>query len=184
MNSDSERDEAITEAITEARIAGTSSRALAKRYQMTSRDIEAAVDRRLDYELDDRMKLRSVKLDLARIERLFEFFFSMATTGGKDGSDAVAVSAGTLCCKLLERKALFTGTEASPTARVDIYQIRPPDAPTSYQKITDVLLSLKHDHANGGDGDALTPPTAPSGADDPDHEPIATDGGNMSAIMP
>src|SRR5262249_59484626 len=98
---DSERDEAITE----ARISGTSSRALVKRYpEMTSRDIEAAVDRRLDYELDDRMKLRSVKLDLARIERLFEFFFEMATKGERDVD---AVSAGKLCCKLFESKALL-----------------------------------------------------------------------------
>src|SRR5262245_2558213 len=145
MDSDSERDEAITE----ARIAGTSSRALAKRYQMTSRDIEAAVDRRLDYELDDRMKLRSVKLDLARIERLFEFFFSMATTGERD---VVAVSAGTLCCKLLERKALFMGPEAPLQGRVDVYQIRPPDAPSSYQRITDALLALKHGPNANGDG--------------------------------
>src|SRR5262249_5241488 len=143
---DSERDEAITE----ARISGTSSRALVKRYpEMTSRDIEAAVDRRLDYELDDRMKLRSVKLDLARIERLFEFFFAMATTGERD---VVAVSAGTLCCKLLERKALFTGTEAPLQGRVDVYQVEQHQQPSSYQKITDVLMALKYSGHPSGDG--------------------------------
>lgn len=151
MDSDSERDEAITE----ARISGTSSRALATRYQTTSREIEAAVDRRFDYELDDRMKLRSVKLDLARIERLFEFFFKMATTGERD---VIAVSAGTLCCKLLERKALFTGTEAPLQGRVDVYQVEQHQQPSGYQKITDALLALKYSGRSNGDGAAASDP--------------------------
>jgi len=136
MDSDSDRDEAITE----ARISGTSTRALAKRYpEMTSRDIEAAVDRRLDYELDDRMKLRSVKLDLARIERLFEFFFEMATKGERD---VVAVSAGTLCCKLLERKALFTGTEAPLQSRVDVYAVEHERQPSSHEQIKRAIFAV------------------------------------------
>jgi hypothetical protein len=162
MDSDSERDEAITE----QRIAGTSTRALAKRYDCTSREVEEAVDRRFDFELNDRMKLRSVKLDLARIERLFEFFFSIATTGDRD---VVAVSAGTLCCKLLERKALFMGTEAPLQGRVDVYQIRPPDAPSSYQRITETLMSLKYG-PNAPNGD---------GATDVPAVPDATNGGSL-----
>lgn len=154
MDSDNERDEQITE----QRIAGTSSRALAKRYACTSREVEEAVDRRFDFELDDRMKLRSVKLDLARIERLFEFFFAMATTGERD---VVAVSAGTLCCKLLERKALFTGTEAPLQSRVDVYAVEQHQQPSSYQKITDALMSLKYD-SNGRDGAAAPSDPVPS----------------------
>ena len=131
MNSDSERDEAITQ----ARISGTSSRAIAKRYDCTSREVEEAIDRRFDYELDDKMRLRSVKLDLARIERLFEIFFDRAV---KDKD----VSAGTLCCKLLERKALFTGTEAPLQSRIDVRAIEQTQRPTQHQRIKDAIMRV------------------------------------------
>ena len=91
-----ERDESITE----ARIAGTSTRALAKLHGCTSREVEAAVDRRLDFEVDQKLRLRAIRLDLVRIETLMAPFFERAV---KDKDCA----AGTLCCKLLERRALL-----------------------------------------------------------------------------
>lgn len=91
MDSD-ERDEAITA----ARIAGTSSRALAKQYSCSNREIEEAVDRRLSYELDQRQRLRLVKLSVGRIETLMSSFYERAV---KDKD----VSAGVLLCKLEER---------------------------------------------------------------------------------
>src|SRR5262245_21335315 len=91
MDHDSVRDEAITE----ARIAGTSARALAKVHGCTSSDIEAAVDRRLDYGITNDLRLRLVKLNVERLEQLMAPFFEWAV---KDRD----VAAGTLCYKLAE----------------------------------------------------------------------------------
>jgi len=96
MGHDDERDEAITE----ARITGVSTRALAKLHRCSSREVEAAVDRRLDFEVDQKLRLRAIRLDLVRIETLMAPFFERAV---KDKDCA----AGTLCCKLLERRALL-----------------------------------------------------------------------------
>jgi len=160
---DNERDEAITE----ARIAGTSTRALAKLHNCTGREIEEAVDRRLDYDLDGRQKLRLVKLSVGRIEALMTTFYERAV---KDKD----VAAGTLCCRLEERLSLLLGLDHPAQSRVNIYAVEQQQKPSQYAQITAALMSLKYPNGRPGDGDALAPPTAPSGADDPDREPIAT----------
>jgi len=159
---DDERDEDIVT----ARISGTSTRALAKLHNCSNGEIEAAVDRRLSYELNDRQRLRLVKLSLGRIEALISPFFEKAVRD-KD------VQAGTLVCKLEERLSLLLGLDHPVQARVDVYAVEQRQQPSSYAKITEVLMSLKHGShwqpPSDGNGAALAPATAPSGADDPDH---------------
>ena len=162
MDQNDERDESITE----ARISGTSTRALAKLHGCTGREIEEAVDRRLSFELDGRQKLRQVKLSLGRIESLMVAFYEKAV---KDND----VQAGTLCCKLEERLSMLLGLDQPLQSRVDVYQVEQQQKPTQFDRITSALMSLKYPNGRpNGDGDA--PPTAPSAADDPDREPIAT----------
>ena len=127
MDSDDQRDEAIAEAITDQRVAGVSSTVLAKRYKMTSREIEAAVDRRFDYALDNDMRLRQVKLNVARLEALMAPFFERAV---KDKD----VAAGTLCCKLAERLSLLLGLDQPSQSRVDVYAYQAQQQPKSYER--------------------------------------------------
>jgi hypothetical protein len=126
-----ERDEAIAE----ARISGTSSRALAKQYGCTNREIEEAIDRRLSYELDNRQKLRLVKLSLGRIEALILPFFEKAV---KDKD----VAAGTLCCKLEERLSLLLGLDSPTAQRVDVYQVEEQRRPSQHELIRDAVMTL------------------------------------------
>src|SRR5215831_5044403 len=150
--------------ILEERIAGKSVVAIAELYQCTTSEVDAAIDRRLSFALDNNMRLRAIKLDVARLEALMVPFFERATKGDCDVS---AVAAGTLCCKLLERRSLLLGLDQPTQSRVDVYQIPSPNAPSSYQKITDVLLSLKYGptgRPNGGDAPSVAP-------DDPEPEP-------------
>jgi|SRR5262245_42209817 len=140
MADDSERDEQITE----QRIAGASVRALAKQYGCSGREVEAAIDRRLDFTLDNLALLRAVKVSVARCERLLMVFIEKALKGDSQ--------AGLLCVKIEERLALLLGTERSRSnvQRVDVYQIEQQQQPSSYEKITRVLMSLKH--GPNGDG--------------------------------
>ena len=135
--------------IVEQRIAGESARALAKQYGCSSSEVEAAVDRRLDYEINNDMRLRAIKLDVARLDALTAPFFERAI---KDRD----VAAGTLCVKILERRALLLGLD-SPT-RVDVVQLQAQQQPSSYEKIKAAIMALKS--ANGqqpNDGDGSPP---------------------------
>jgi|SRR6516162_1109774 hypothetical protein len=147
MDRDDDRDESITE----ARITGTSTRALAKLHRCTSREVEEAIDRRLDYEVDNRMRLRAVKLSAARLDALRVPFFEKAMKG-----DA---QAGLLCVKIEERLALLFGLDQSPTARVDVYQVQAAEQPSSFEKIREAIYSVARG-GNGGDGAVplLSPP--------------------------
>src|SRR5262249_23302695 len=120
MGQDDERDEQITE----ARISGTSTRALAKLHGCSSREVEAAVDRRLDYTLDNRQRMRLGKLSVERIGALMKPFYERAVRD-KD------CAAGTLCVKLEERLSLLLGLDQPIQSRVDVYQVQAEEQPSS-----------------------------------------------------
>jgi len=144
----SERDER-DEAIVSARIEGTSTRALATRFGCTGREIEEAIDRRLNYELDARQKLRLIKLSVGRIEALLALFFERAT---KDKD----VSAGTLCCKLEERLSMLLGLDVPLQSRVDIYAVERQQGPTEHNEIKAAIMRMarpeRYASADGIDG--------------------------------
>jgi hypothetical protein len=129
-----ERDESITA----ARIAGQSVRALARQYGCSRREIEEAIERRLDYTIDNAMRLKAIKLDVARLEALMLPFFIRATRD-KD------VPSGTLCCKLLERRALLLGLD-SPT-RVDVVRLQVAEQPRSFDRIREAVFAVARRNA-------------------------------------
>src|SRR5262245_13991165 len=169
MDSD-ERDEAITA----ARIAGTSSRALAKQYSCSNREIEEAVDRRLSYELDQRQRLRLVKLSVGRIETLMSSFYERAV---KDKD----VSAGVLLCKLEERLAMRLALDASTTQRVDVYQVTAAEQPKSFDRIRQAIYRVARGpdwHPNDGngaprEGGGAVAVLSPPGDDEPSIDTLA-----------
>jgi hypothetical protein len=137
---DDDRDDLILE----GRLAGRSVPAIAKQYRCASSEVEAVIDRRLNFALDNDMRLKAIKLDVARLEALMLPFFERAT---KDRD----VAAGTLCVKILERRALLLGLD-SPV-RIDVTQVQAQEAPTRHDRIKAALMSLKYG-PNGGNGDA------------------------------
>jgi hypothetical protein len=119
----------------EERLAGRSVVAIAKQYRCTTSDVDALIDRRLNYNLNNEMRLRCIKLDCERLEALMLPFFERAT---KDRD----VAAGTLCCKLLERRALLLGLDQPTQSRLDVYQIPPRDAVSSHEKIRRTIMEF------------------------------------------
>jgi hypothetical protein len=147
---DDDRDDLILE----GRLAGRSVPAIAKQYRCASSEVEAVIDRRLNFALDNDMRLKAIKLDVARLEGLMQPFYERAT---KDRD----VAAGTLCVKILERRALLLGLD-SPV-RIDVTQVEVPNAPTRHEKIREALMNLKYRNGSQSAVDALSD----SGGDKP-----------------
>lgn len=123
------------DAMLEERLSGRSVPAIAKQYRCATSEVDAVIDRRLNYNLTKDMRLHCIKLDCERLEALMIPFFERAT---KDRD----VAAGTLCCKLLERRALLLGLDQPTQSRVDVYQIPPPDAVSSHEKIRRTIMEF------------------------------------------
>ena len=155
--------------ITEARIAGTSTRALAKQHGCSSREVEEAVDRRLDYQLDNQMRLRLVKLNVERLEQLMAPFFERAV---KDKD----VAAGTLCCKLAERLSLLLGLEQPVQSRIDVYQVTAAAQLKSFERIKQAVYRVARGpdwHPNDGNG---SPPDGAPALEEPAADQVQSDG--------
>jgi hypothetical protein len=135
------------ESIVEARIAGTSTRALAKLHHISSGEVEAAVDRRLDYTLDHRQRMRLVKLSVERISALMKPFYERAIQD-KD------CAAGSLCVKLEERLSLLLGLDVPLQARVDVYQVQAEAEPSSFERLHEMITRIGRQgrEGNGADG--------------------------------
>jgi hypothetical protein len=133
--------------ILEGRLAGRSVPAIARQHHCAIAEVEAIIDRRLNFSLDNDMRLKAIKLDMTRLEALMAPFFERAV---RDRD----VPAGTLCVKILERRALLLGLD-SPV-RIDVTQVELQQVPTQYEKIKAALFALKY--RNGDAGAALSPP--------------------------
>jgi predicted DNA-binding ribbon-helix-helix protein len=127
---DDDRDDLILE----GRLAGRSVPAIARQHHCAIAEVEAIINRRLNFALDNDMRLKAIKLDVTRLEALMAPFFERAT---KDRD----VAAGTLVVKILERRALLLGLD-SPV-RIDVTQVEAQEAPTRHEKIKAALLALK-----------------------------------------
>ena len=114
--------------ILEERIAGKSVVVIAEQYECTTSEVDAAIDRRLNFALDNDMRLKAVKLDVARLEGLMQPFYERAT---KDKD----VPSGVLCVKILERRALLLGLDQPTQSRVDVYQVEQRKQPSQYEQI-------------------------------------------------
>jgi|SRR5215831_18199872 len=153
-----ERDEQIVS----ARIAGESTRALAKQYGCSSHEIEDAVERRLGYKLDNKLRTMFVKLNVERIEALMKPFFERAILD-KD------VAAGTLCCKLAERLSLLLGLDQNPTQRVDVYQVTAEQEPSSFDRLHEMILRIGRQGRSGNGADGAVSVLSNSGDEEPSH---------------
>jgi len=144
-------------AMLEERLSGRSVQIIARQHHCAIDEVEAVIDRRLGGEINNVMRLKAIKLDVARLEGLMQPFYERAT---KDKD----VAAGTLCVKILERRALLLGLD-SPT-RVDIVQMQAEQQVPRHEKIRQVIMNLRigdgqqssdgnGQQPNGGDGSPL-----------------------------
>ena len=121
-----ERDERVAEALE----SGRSLRMVRREFSLTQSDLDAALERL--WPVDNQARLRMIKGDLGRLDKLAQVFFEKAL-GGDVQSGAVAV-------KIWERKHALLGLD-SPT-RIDL-QVQPAAAPTRHELISAAIMRLR-----------------------------------------
>jgi hypothetical protein len=151
------------DAMVEERLSGRSVQIIARQHHCAIDEVEAVIDRRLGGEINNVMRLKAIKLDVARLEGLMQPFYERAT---KDRD----VAAGTLCVKILERRALLLGLD-SPT-RVDIVQMQAEQQVPRHEKIRQVIMNLRigDGQPNNGNGQPLDDDSAVDALSPPNHD--------------
>jgi hypothetical protein len=145
-----ERDEAVAEAI----ISGRSLRAVRREFSLSAAELDAVLERM--WPLDTAARLRTIRSDLGRLDRLIEVFFTKACGGD--------VHSGMLVVKAWERKAGLLGLDA--VQRIDLQIMNEPkEAKQGFDQVYDVIMRLARPdwQPNGGDGDQLDEPPASDG---------------------
>ena len=136
-----QRDDAIVGAL----VAGRSVRVVQKEFSLTVAELDAALER--CFPLDNAARLRMIRGDLSRLDRLIEKFYLKAIAGDGD------VHSGLLTVKAWERKAELLGLDA--VQRIDLQIINPPQQVPRHEKIAEVIMRLTGcdgQQPNGGDG--------------------------------
>ena len=149
-----QRDDAIVGAL----VAGRSVRVVQREFSLTVAELDAALER--CFPLDNAARLRMIRGDLSRLDRLIEKFYVKAITGNGD------VHSGLLTVKAWERKAELLGLDA--VQRIDLQIINPPKAPPRHELIWEAIERLTgRQLPNDGNGrpvdddgavDTLSPP--------------------------
>jgi hypothetical protein len=142
--------DAEDDAVLEQRLAGKSTRAIGRELKLTVGQVDAILDRVLPA-VDNPARLRAIALDLHRLDGLLETFYKRAIAGD--------VNSGTLCVKIIERRAFALGLDA-PT-KLDVISIQAQKTPTGHQKIFEAIMRVKYGpqwKPGDGDGSIEQPP--------------------------
>src|SRR5262249_38071222 len=113
-----QRDEQIVEAL----VAGRSVRVVQREFSLTFTELDQALER--CFPLDTAARLRTIRGDLSRLDRLIEKFYLKAIAGDGD------VNSATLVVKAWERKAALLGLDA--VQRIDLQIVQQPQQETQH----------------------------------------------------
>ena len=123
-----QRDEAIVGAL----VAGRSVRVIQREFSLTVVELDQALER--CFPLDVSARLRTIRGDLSRLDRLIEKFYLKAMAGDGD------VNSAALVVKAWERKAELLGLDA--VQRIDLQIINPPQQVPRHERIREAIMRL------------------------------------------
>jgi hypothetical protein len=143
-----ERDD---EAIIAALLSGLTLRQCRKRFGLSEAEIDAIIERA--WPLDSAFRIRTVRLDCGKLERLIDEFSRRALA--EDGQ--VSASFAAIAIKALERKHDLTG--ANTAQRIDLQILsQPAEHVDDHEKIREAIFSLARSGESAvdvlSDGDA------------------------------
>ena len=121
-----QRDEHVAQAI----VSGQSLRMVRKEFGLSIAELDAVLERL--WPIDAQARLRLIKRDVGRIDRLLEVFFERSLRGD--------VQSGLLTVRIWERLHELLGMNSA--AKIEIVQA-PSEAPTRYEKITEAIMRLR-----------------------------------------
>jgi len=120
-------DDAIAEALT----AGRSLRAVRKEFGLSTAELDGALERL--WPIDAVARLRMIKSDLGKLDRLTQVFYEKALAG--------CIQSGLLTVRIWERKHELLGMNAA--AKFEVVTA-PPQAESRHDKIRRVFWELQH----------------------------------------
>ena len=147
-----ERDERVAEALE----SGRSLRMVRREFSLTQSDLDAALERL--WPVDNQARLRMIKGDLGKLDKLAEVFFAKALGGD--------VQSGAVTVKIWERKHALLGLD-SPT-RIDL-QVQPQQAPSRHELITQAVMRLRGKPVDGNGSPDAVDALSDSGDKEPSH---------------
>lgn len=121
-----ERDAQVEAAITD----GKSLRLVKRQFSLTEAELDGILERL--WPLSTEARLRTIKHDVACLQRLIEKFYEKALAGD--------VNSGVLCVRAWERKAAMLGLDAAQ--RIDLQVIRAPEHKSSHEKIKEAINQM------------------------------------------
>jgi hypothetical protein len=131
-----ERDEAVAEAL----VAGQSVRVVQKQFGLTTAELDAALERL--WPIDSAARVRVIKRDVGRLDKLTEVFYGKALAGD--------VPSGLLTVKIWERLHELLGLDAAQ--RVDLQIVSQPAEVPSFEKLHEMVLRIgRQKDGNGAD---------------------------------
>jgi hypothetical protein len=142
-----QRDDAIVGAL----VAGRSVRVIQREFSLTVVELDQALER--CFPLDTAARLRMIRGDLSRLDRLIEKFYLKALAGDGD------VNSATLVVKAWERKSTLLGLDV--VQRIDLQIINPPQEVPRHEKIRAVIERLtgrELQQPNDGNGQSGSSP--------------------------
>jgi hypothetical protein len=129
-----QRDDAIAEALT----AGRSLRAVRKAFGLSTAELDDALERL--FPIDTVARLRMIKTDLGKLDRLTQVFYEKALAG--------CIQSGLLTVRIWERKHELLGMNAA--AKFEVVTA-PPEAPPRHERIRQAIMRLTSpEPTNGG----------------------------------
>jgi len=150
-----ERDEQIAEAIT----SGRSLQAVRKEFGLSTAEIDAVLE--WSWPIDTAARVRVIKRDVGRLDRLTEVFYLKALAGD--------VQSGLLTVRIWERLHELLGLNAAQ--RVDLQIVsQPQEGPQSHERLFEMIMRIGKGHADGGNGaDGAVDTLSNSRDDEPSH---------------
>ena len=146
-----ERDEQVAEAL----VAGQSVRVVQKQFGLTTAELDAALDRL--WPIDTAARVRVIKRDVGRLDKLTEVFYLKALAGD--------VQSGLLTVRIWERLHELLGLNAAQ--RVDLQIVsQPAEAPNSFEKLHEMIMRIGR---GGRNGDGAVDVLSNSGDEEPSH---------------
>jgi hypothetical protein len=117
----------VTEQVATAISAGRSLRLIKRDFSLTETELDQVLEKLWPVSNDAR--IRMVKHDLGRLERIIEMLFEKSVAGNID-------AAGTLI-KALDRKSQLLGLDA--VRQIDLQIIKPPEYKSSHERIVQAI---------------------------------------------
>jgi hypothetical protein len=118
------------EAIAEAIVSGRSLRAVRKEFGLSQAEIDSALERL--WPVDTAARVRMIKRDVGRLDRLIEKFYEKALAG--------CIQSGLLTVRIYERLHGLVGLDA--VQRIDLAITAPPEAPTRHDRIYEAIMRV------------------------------------------